>query len=167
MTIGDGDSVGDDRLLVLRAAPRPPVEGRAPDTPVIVDDRVRITGRVRLLDPAAAERERGVDRDEALRRGWIGRPALIARSLQLVPRENAAGVHGIPVSTADPLADLDAFPGRTVTVTRRITRLVGAGAFVLGDEVLLTYGECPRFAPAASERDIGRDLPDAVFTPPH
>ena len=183
-TIGDGDFVGDDRLLILSNTPLPVISGRPPDNPLLRDDLVRVTGTLRLFDPAAAERELGVDLDEASLRDWIGQPAIIARGLSLTPRPSTPGVYGLPVSTADLTADPAAFRGETVVVSGEITRLLGQGAFVLNDQVLVTYIEAPvpdrtpqvgqyvlvtgpfsQFDLATFEREIGRDLPDARFSP--
>ena len=183
-TISDGDYVGDNELLVLSAEPLPFIEGRTPDSPLIADDLVRLTGPVRLFDPAEAERELGVVLDDPRLSDWIGRPAIVARSLRLIPREDTAGVYGIPVSTADLVADPGAFQGRTVTATGEITQVLGPESFVLNGQVLVSYAQGPvpdrapavgqfvfvngqfrQFDLAAFEQEIGRDLPDDTFAP--
>lgn len=183
-TIGDGDFVGDNRLLILSTATLPMAEGRMPDNPVLKDDRVRLSGPVSLFDIATAERELGVELDPARFDDWRGRPAIVARSLRLIPQQNTDGVPAAPVSTADLIADPGLFQGRTVTATGQISRVLAPGALVLNDQVLVTYIQGPvpdrtpevgqfvivhgpfrLFSLASFEREIGRDLPDAAFAP--
>ena len=183
-TVGDGDFVGDDRLLVLSAEPLPVITGRTPDSPLIEDDLVRLTGAIRLFDRAEAERELGVGLDDPHFADWIGRPALVARSLRLTPREYTAGVARVPVSTADLVAVPGTFTDREVNVTGQITRILGPESFVLNDQVLVTYSRGPvpdrppevgqfviatgpfrLFDLPAFEGEIGRDLPDDAFAP--
>jgi hypothetical protein len=84
-TIEDDDPVGADELLIVTARERPALVPRLAQEPLADDDSVQVRGPVRRFNLAEFEREIGFDLDDALFADWDGRPAIIARSLQLLP----------------------------------------------------------------------------------
>ena len=181
-TIGGGDFIGDDRLLILSTVKLPQVPRRPADNPLLEDDIVQVTGPVRRFDLAAAERELGVDLDDGLFDDHIGRLAIVARSLALTPRETSPDVRAAPVSVAELTGDSRQYRNRIVTVSGRVTAIVGLQGFLLGDELLVVHDESlpsartpwageivqvtGQFYPfdlARVERETGVDLPDERY----
>jgi hypothetical protein len=84
-TIADDDPLDDDNLLVVTARPPQALEPRLTQTPLAADNVVEVRGPVRRFNLADFEREIGADLDDDTFDGWEGRPAIIARSLDVVP----------------------------------------------------------------------------------
>ena len=87
--LGPNAVVLNDRLLVAGAGDDLPGDLRE-------GDAIQVTGRFRRFDLGAFERELGTDLQDNLFAGWRDRPALIARSAQLVPRLEPAPGAAVP-----------------------------------------------------------------------
>ncbi len=74
----------DAELLVVAARPLGVLLPGLAATPLAEDDLLGVRGPVRPFDVARFERDVGVDLDEEALASWEGRPALVARSLQLL-----------------------------------------------------------------------------------
>ncbi|MDP8922691.1 MAG: hypothetical protein M3O34_07415 [Chloroflexota bacterium] len=74
----------DAELLVVAARPLGALLPGLAATPLAEDDLLGVRGPVRPFDVARFERDVGVDLDEEALASWEGRPALVARSLQLL-----------------------------------------------------------------------------------
>ena len=72
-----------DDLLVVGADPYPDQQNESIDTSLIQAKGVRVTGVVRSFDPAAIERETGgIKLDDERLRPYIGKPVIVAKSIQ-------------------------------------------------------------------------------------
>ncbi|MDP9374472.1 MAG: hypothetical protein M3Q65_18885, partial [Chloroflexota bacterium] len=180
-TIGGGDFIGDDELLVVGAGELPVIQGRREAATLTADDLVQITGPVRRFNLAEVEREIGVDLEDALFADWRDKPAVIARTIAPMPRVSPAQ-QSVPVALDAIVADPGEFYGRRVTVSGRVNRVIGPNAFLLNDGVLVAgtaervpsaslragdvvqvTGLLRQFDPAAFERAIGADLEDSLL----
>jgi hypothetical protein len=84
-TVGENTAV-DGELLVVPARPITAPAGRAADVPMVIDDVVRLTGEVRRFELASFEREADTQLEDAALRTWEGRPALLARTVEVSPK---------------------------------------------------------------------------------
>ena len=84
-TVGEDRPV-DGELLVVPARPIAVPAGRAAAVPMVTDDVVRLTGEVRRFELVSFEREAGTQLDDGALHRWEGRPALLARTVEVSPR---------------------------------------------------------------------------------
>lgn len=181
-TVGGESFLGDPELLVVGASPLPAVAGRPADAGLAENDLVTVTGPVRRFVVADVEREIGFDLDDNLFRDWEGKPAVVARNVNLSPfrAQPAQGAGPGPALGVGPLLETpDRYFGQPVTVNGRVTRVVGPNAVVLDNRLLVTARNLPnnlqvgaplrvtgpfnRFALPTFERDLGVDLNDQLF----
>ena len=81
-----GDLSTASELLVVPAASIPAPAGRTPELPWLTEDIVRLTGEVRRFELTSFQRDAGAALDGDAVRGWEGRPALLAQTVELSPR---------------------------------------------------------------------------------
>ncbi|MDP9314534.1 MAG: hypothetical protein M3R24_27260 [Chloroflexota bacterium] len=128
----------DNDLLVVSANQNPAVAFTD------VDDRtVMVRGTVRAFDLAAFENELGYDLDDALYADWVGRPAIVATTVE--PLEPMAEAQGIApdfanVTVAEITGDLPRFAGQTVAVREEVEEVLSLVAFTLDEDAFLAGG---------------------------
>lgn len=84
--IGGGEFVGDPKILVVSAGALPSVADRPPEALALENDILQVTGQVQAFDLSAVENAIGYDLEDALFADWVGRPVIIASSMNLTPR---------------------------------------------------------------------------------
>ena len=141
-TIGGEGWFDGDELLVVSAGPIPAPRGRPADAPLREDDLVQVTGPVRRFALADVEREIGVDLDDARFANWEGQPAVVATRVAPTPRTTPANL-AEPAVIPNLLENQAAFHGERVTVSARVTQLIGPNAFVLDHKLLVVARDLP------------------------
>ncbi len=179
-TIGGEGFFDGDELLVVGARQMLAMQGRPANQPFSEDDIVQVTGPVRRFVLRDIEREIGFDLDDNLFADWEGRPAVVARNINLTPFSAPPTNGAAQMAIGSLLANPDPFFGRPVTVeAARVTRIVGPNAFVLNDRLLVTGRNVPgglevgdrvqvsgpfnHFNLQNVERELGMDLDDQRF----
>ena len=83
-TLVDEDPLDDDNLLVVTARTLQALDPQLAQAPLADDDVVEVRGPIRRFNIAEFERDIGADLDDDRFDDWEGRPAVIARSLDIV-----------------------------------------------------------------------------------
>ncbi|WP_066382624.1 MULTISPECIES: hypothetical protein [unclassified Anabaena] len=78
-TISDREAFGGERIAVVNTT------GEPVNLPLPQDTRLQVTGTVSRLDPNTIKQEYGVDLGTNEYREYVGKPAIIARSIALAP----------------------------------------------------------------------------------
>jgi hypothetical protein len=110
----------------------------------ILNDRVRVTGVVRMLNIADVENEIGYDLDDNLFTNWNGKPVLIASAVTMAGAQAGAtggqGAAAGALSVADIMANPSAYISKTVTLRGEVQEVYGTSGFRLDEEALLAGG---------------------------
>lgn len=144
-TIGGDEFYGDAQLLVVSAKAVPTPAGRTAQQALLARDVIQVTGPVRLFNLADFEKEIGFDLDDNAFRDWAGKPAVIARSVDLTPYVGPATV-GAPliadanVTVADIAGDFPRYVGKTVAVRGEIEKRISPFAFSIDEDALFAGG---------------------------
>lgn len=80
-TVNDPDIIGNDNLLIISRQPLQAVGGGGDDLLYKENDRVTVSGPVRIFRIKEIEDDLGVDLDDDAFLQWEGRPALIVNSI--------------------------------------------------------------------------------------
>lgn len=115
LTIGGDDFIGEDELLVVSVNQLPNVSGRPGANRLDKDDLVQVTGPVRRFAVADLEREIGTDLDDNLFRDWEGKPAVVARQVNVMPRGAGARITDLNTLFNEP--NKEALVSRQVRLT--------------------------------------------------
>ena len=137
LVIDNSEFFTEDQVLVVGARPIPNVSARAEENAAINDAPVLVTGTVRPFRIADFVRDLGADLDDNLFRDWDGKPAIVARDINLRPLPaDAPGAVGAPIVGINPIFDQPnkaVLVGRDVRLTNvRVQRAVAPNVFWVG-----------------------------------
>ena len=129
LVLEDDDFIGDDEVLVVGANQLP--AGQA-------NEVVLVTGTVSNFNMADAESQLGIDLDNNLFTDWDGRPAIVARSIDVTPlTAGAAQAVQLEAITESP----GRFQGQLVSTWGSIDRVIGPRSIVLDNSEFITEDE--------------------------
>ncbi|MEA5565724.1 hypothetical protein [Anabaena sp. UHCC 0399] len=118
-TITDREAFGGERIAVVNNT------GKPVDLPVPQDTRLQVTGTVANFDPNTIKQEYGVDLGQDAFQEYVGKPAIIARSIALAPTPG--------VINENP----QTYYNKVISVPGNVSRIYGPNAFVVEDRQVL------------------------------
>jgi hypothetical protein len=118
-TITDREAFGGERIAVVNNTGKP-VELPAPQ-----DTRLQVTGTVANFDPNAIKQQYGIDLGQDAFQEYVGKPAIIAKSIALAPTPGAINQNP------------QTYYNKVISVPGNVSRIYGANAFVVEDKEIL------------------------------
>lgn len=118
-TITDRDVFSGERIAVVNNT------GKPVDLPLPQDARLQVTGTVANFDPNAIKQQYGVDLGQDAFQEYVGKPAIIARSIALAPTPG--------VINENP----QTYYNKVISVPGNVARIYGPNAFVVEDRQVL------------------------------
>ena len=142
-SIGGEGYGGGEELLVVGASAVPSILNNLADSGKVSNDLVQVTGRVRVFEEDAIEREINADLDGDLFDIYDGKPVIVMHDLDITPRVDVVPVVAVPVAVpVGPItntlvivdsSDRPSLVGRSVALLNvKVAEVVSSRAFWVG-----------------------------------
>ncbi|UKO98707.1 hypothetical protein [Nostoc sp. UHCC 0870] len=118
-TITDREAFSGERIVVVNDT------GKPVDLPAPQDTRLQVTGTVANFDPNAIKQQYGVDLGQDAFQEYVGKPAIIAKSIALAPTPGAINQNP------------QTYYNKVISVPGNVSRIYGPNAFVVEDKEVL------------------------------
>ena len=149
-SIGGEGFGGGEELLVVGASALPALLDNMADSGMVMNDLVQVTGRVRVFEEDAIEKEINADLDGDFWRLYDAKPVVVMTDLDVTPRVDVVPVAAVPVPVpVAPITDELVI----ITAPDRMP-LVGQSVALMGVEVRSVVGKSGFWVGPSDDRQL-------------